>query len=242
MCVHLNLSEGMKRKVLYIEDEPFLGKIVKETLENQDFEVLWKTSGIGILQEIRIFAPEICILDIMLPDVDGYELCRQVKHRFPVLPVIFLTAKTETSDLVKGFEAGGTDYMKKPFSIEELIARIHNQFHLAEGKNRGAGIPAEELALGRYLFFPARCELCSPSRTIKLSQRDMQVLSMLTDRINRVTDRKTMLVSIWGDDSFFNSRTLDVYIRKLRNYLSEDPRIEIVTMKSKGYLFLVPEK
>jgi DNA-binding response OmpR family regulator len=231
----------MKRKVLYVEDEPFLGKIVKETLESQQFDVLWKTTGINILQEIKLFSPEICVLDIMLPDVDGYELCRQVKHRFPLLPVIFLTAKTETADLVKGFDAGGTDYMRKPFSIEELIVRIRNQFQLMEGKPGNKDI-LEEIVLGRYRLFPERCELLTPSKTIKLSFRDIQVLSMLASRVNQVVDRKTMLTTIWGDDSFFNSRTLDVYIRKIRNYFLEDHRIEIVTMKGKGYLFLVPER
>ena len=229
-------------KVLYIEDEPFLGKIVKETLENQGFRVLWKMNGKDILHEVRSFEPDICVLDIMLPDVDGYQLCRQVRNRFPLIPVIFLTAKTETADLVRGFEAGGTDYMRKPFSIEELIVRIHNQFQLAEGKISGINGHTEEISLGRYIFFPHRCELHSPSLTIKLSLRDMQVLSMLASHTNRVVDRKTMLISIWGDDSFFNSRTLDVYIRKIRNYFSEDPGIEIVTMKGKGYLFLVPGK
>ena len=231
----------MRRKVLYVEDEPFLGKIVKETLENQDFEVLWKTTGINILQEIRNFAPQICVLDIMLPDMDGYLLCRQIKHRFPLLPVIFLTAKTETADLVRGFEAGGTDYIRKPFSIEELIVRMHNQFQLAEGKVSGTPVHKDEIPIGRYIFFPDRCELLTPTRLIKLSLRDMQVLSMLANHMNMVIDRKTILISVWGDDSFFNSRTLDVYIRKIRKYFSEDQRIEIVTMKGRGYLFLVPE-
>ncbi len=241
MHLYIKVSKRMKRKVVYVEDEPFLGKIVKETLENQNFEVLWKTTGINILQEIKGFQPDICVLDIMLPDIDGYLLCRQIKYRYPSLPVIFLTAKTETADLVRGFEAGGTDYMRKPFSIEELIVRMNNQFQLMEGKP-GMNAQGEEIRLGNYLFIPDRCELLSPSRTIKLSMRDIQVLSMLASHTNRVVDRKTMLVSIWGDDSFFNSRTLDVYIRKIRNYFAEDNRIEIVTMKGKGYLFLLPEK
>ncbi|HSN49935.1 MAG TPA: response regulator transcription factor [Bacteroidales bacterium] len=232
----------MKRKVLYVEDEPFLGKIVRETLENQNFEVLWKTTGINIVQDVRSFSPGICVLDIMLPDVDGYQLCRQIKQRYPTLPVIFLTAKTETADLVKGFEAGGTDYMRKPFSIEELIVRIHNQFQRMEGKSIGPEGISDEITFGMYHFHPGRCELVTPSVTVKLSLREMQVISLFTNHINRVVDRKMMLISIWGDDSFFNSRTLDVYIRKLRNYFSEDKRIEIVTMKGKGYLFLVPEK
>jgi DNA-binding response OmpR family regulator len=110
-----------------------------------------------------------------------------------------------------------------------------------EGKPGNKDI-LEEIVLGRYRLFPERCELLTPSKTIKLSFRDIQVLSMLASRVNQVVDRKTMLTTIWGDDSFFNSRTLDVYIRKIRNYFLEDHRIEIVTMKGKGYLFLVPER
>jgi len=228
-------------KVLYIEDEPFLGKIVKETLENQGFRVLWKMNGKDILHEVRSFEPDICVLDIMLPDIDGYQLCRQVRNRFPTIPVIFLTAKTETSDLVKGFEAGGTDYMRKPFSIGELIVRIHNQLTLASDKSTGIRKITEEIALGTYIFLADRCELITPTRTIRLSHRDMEVISMLANHARQVVDRKTMLKTIWGDDSFFNSRTLDVYIRKIRGYFSEDNRIEIITMKGKGYLFLAPD-
>jgi len=229
----------MKYKLLYIEDEPFLGKIVKETLENQGFEVAWKTDGAKVIDSFRTFSPDICLLDIMLPNVDGYTLCRQIKTRFPNLPIIFLTAKVETADLVKGFEAGGTDYIRKPFSIEELIVRIHNQLQLMAGKPILQADTTEEIQLGKYRFIPGRCELQTPLETIKLSLRDMQVLAMLASHKNRIVDRKNLLISVWGDDSFFNSRTLDVYIRKLRNYFALDSNIEIITMKGKGYLFLV---
>jgi DNA-binding response OmpR family regulator len=229
----------MKYKVLYIEDEPFLGRIVKETLDSQDFEVLWKTDGHDLLTAAKTFSPDICVLDIMLPDVDGYQLCRQLRNRFPAIPVIFLTAKTETVDLVKGFEAGGTDYMRKPFSIEELMVRIRNQVRLMDSRIQTDTGGAEQIELGSYLFLPNRSELKSGERCIKLSMRDTQVLAFLCERINRVSDRREMLMTIWGDDSFFNSRTLDVYIRKIRNYLSDDPGIELVTLKGKGYLFLI---
>lgn len=229
----------MKQRVLYIEDEPFLGRIVMETLVSQNFEVLWKMDGHNLLTDARTFSPDICVLDIMLPDVDGYQLCRQLRNRFPAIPVIFLTAKTETADLVKGFEAGGTDYMRKPFSIEELMIRIRNQIMLMEGKVPAVTDPEDQIELGIYLFQPGRSELNSPDRCIKLSMRDTQVLSFLCEHINKVADRREMLMTIWGDDSFFNSRTLDVYIRKIRNYLSGDPNLELVTMKGKGYLFLV---
>jgi len=230
----------VKRKVFYIEDEPFLGKIVKDTLENQDFEVLWETDGGKVMQHFESYTPDICVLDIMLPNIDGYSLCRQIRSIFPNMPVIFLTAKVETTDLINGFESGGTDYIRKPFSIEELIVRINNQLQIVSGTSPNTTDSDREIILGKYTFFPGRYELKSVTKTIKLSQRDMQVLNILASNKNQVVNRKDILISIWGDDSFFNSRTLDVYIRKLRDYLKEDTSIEIVTLKGKGYLFTVP--
>lgn len=227
------------RKVLYVEDEPFLGKIVSETLENLSFEVRWETDGSKVMDHFNNFAPEICILDIMLPNVDGYDLCRQISNLYPSMPIIFLTAKVETPDLVKGFESGGTDYIRKPFSLEELVIRINNQLRLKSGSEK-TPVNTGEIKLGNYIFYPNRYELRTPSELIKLSQRDMQILSLLVSNINRVTDRKHLLMTIWGDDSFFNSRNLDVYIRKLREYFKEDSSIQIQTLKAKGYLFLVP--
>jgi DNA-binding response OmpR family regulator len=229
----------MKTKILYIEDEPYLGRIVKETLDNQGFEVVWETDGAKVMNRLRNFSPDVCVLDIMLPNVDGYELCRQIKSLNPTLPVIFLTAKTETSDLVRGFEAGGTDYIRKPFSIEEVIVRIENQFALANSNGEASIAQAEEIRLGLYTYHPFRYELVSPEGTLRLSQRESEVLSQLATSVNRVIERKHLLMSVWGDDSYFNSRNLDVYIRKIREYFKHDPNIRIQTLKGKGYLFLV---
>lgn len=230
---------SMKIKLLYIEDEKHLGKIVKETLENQGYEVVWETDGARVLKHFQVFEPHICVLDIMLPNVDGYDLCRQIKAMKPNLPVIFLTAKTETADLVRGFEAGGTDYIRKPFSIEELIVRLQNQLNLNVGQNNSSESLREEISLGSFTYFPQRYELSSPESIRTLSQRESEVLSQLATSVNRVIDRKQLLLSVWGDDSFFNSRNLDVYIRKLREYFKQDPNIRIQTLKGKGYLFLV---
>ena len=230
----------MKRKILYVEDEPFLGKIVRETLENLDFEVKWETDGKMVMNHFSSFNPDICILDIMLPNIDGYSLCREISRIFPQMPIIFLTARVETSDLIKGFESGGTDYIRKPFSLEELVVRINNQLRINSGVPGKAPKIMEEIKVGRYRFYPQRYELHSPYSVIKLSQRDMQVLSQLVSNMNRVIDRKNLLLAVWGDDSFFNSRNLDVYVRKLRQYFKEDPTIQIQTLKAKGYLFLVP--
>jgi DNA-binding response OmpR family regulator len=226
----------MMTKVLYIEDEPFLGRIVCETLQQQGFEVQLVADGALVLKALLTFKPDICVLDIMLPNVDGYTLCREIKLKKPALPVIFLTARSETADLVRGFEAGGTDYIKKPFSMEELIVRINNQLSLTASKRNST---EQDVEFGKYRLSASRYELISPSATLKLSAREMEILSILTANTNRVIERHDLLMQVWGDDSFFNSRTLDVYVRKLREMFSDDPGIELVTLKGKGYLFLV---
>jgi DNA-binding response OmpR family regulator len=231
----------MKRRILYVEDEPFLGKIVTETLEKLDFEVRWETDGKLVMNHFNNFTPDICILDIMLPNTDGYSLCREISRIYPDIPIIFLTAKVETADLIKGFESGGTDYIRKPFSIEELTVRIINQLRLKSGVHGQSSSEQDCVQIGKYTFNPRRYELKSPTSVIKLSQREMEVLRQLISGMNRIVDRKNLLMTIWGDDSFFNSRNLDVYIRKLRQYFREDESILIQTLKGKGYLFLVPQ-
>lgn len=225
-------------RILYIEDEPYLAKIVLETLGKQGFDVVLVSDGARVMQQLTTFIPDVCVLDIMLPNIDGYTLCSMIRKRLPGVPVIFLTARTETADLVKGFEAGGTDYIRKPFSMEELIVRIQNQLSLTQGGDNSVTM-RQEFILGKCRYYPGRYELVTPDMTIKLSQRELEVLNLLAVHTNRVVDRRHMLLTIWGDDSFFNSRNLDVYIRKLRNYFAGDPGIEIVTLKGKGYLFLL---
>lgn len=228
----------MKIKVLYVEDEVHLGKIVSETLEKQGFEVFWEKDGTLVMNSFKNFTPDVCVLDIMLPGSDGYTLSNRIHHFFPELPIIFLTAKVETADLVKGFESGGSDYIKKPFSIEELIARIRNQYRIRNGSDREEIQEDEEINLGKFIFRPGRYELVTPSETIRLSEKEMQILRLLLMNRNRLTDRKKILMTVWGDDSFFNSRNLDVYIRKIRNLLREDKKLEIQTIKGMGHLLL----
>jgi DNA-binding response OmpR family regulator len=229
----------MKKKILYVEDEPFLGKIVKESLELKGYDVLWKEDGKTVLTALQAYQPDICVLDVMLPHVDGFTLGTEIRKLHPRLPVIFLTAKTQTEDLVKGFASGGTDYLRKPFSVEELVLRINNQLALAEGLSAVSVPGTDEVVLRDFRFLPGRFELVRGSKVIKLSNRESQVLAMLVSHQNKTVDRRELLLEVWGDDSFFNSRTLDVYIRKLREYLAEDPAIEIITLKGKGYHFVV---
>ena len=221
-------------KILYVEDEPFLGKIVKESLESRDFEVQLVTDGQLVMGAFDKFQPDICVLDVMLPNRDGFSIGKEIREKNNALPIIYLTAKNQTADVVKGFDSGGNDYVRKPFSVEELIVRIHNLLQLAKGGKTKAH-RTEEIKLGRYIFYPKKQLLLLENNRRQLSHREAQLLSLLTDTPNTAVARKYILNEIWGNDSFFNSRNLDVYIRKLRNYLSEDESVQIITLKGVGY-------
>ncbi len=243
MCFypHFLISKpvSMKKKVLYIEDEPYLARIVKDTLELKGYEVMHKKDGNRILESVSSFAPDICLLDVMLPNIDGFTLANHIRNINPNLPVIFLTAKTQTEDLVRGFSSGGTDYLKKPFSMEELIVRMENQLKIMNRDASALQSLPEEVPLKGFKFYPGRFELHTPTAVIKLSNRESQILGVLCAHTNSAIDRRELLHIVWGDDSFFNSRNLDVYIRKLRGYFKGAEGIEIVTLKGQGYHFVV---
>lgn len=226
-----------KTKILYVEDEPFLGRIVKESLESRDFDVIMITDGKYAVQEFKASQPDICVLDVMLPSKDGYSIAREIRAVNGDMPIIFVTAKTQTDDLLKGFESGGNDYIRKPFSMEELIVRVNNLLQLK--KNVKQTPLRESFAIGKFEFVPLRYELRAGEVVKKLSHRESTLLQMLAENKNATTQRKDILLKLWGDDSFFNSRNLDVYITKLRDYLKEDPSIEIITIKGIGYHFAV---
>ncbi len=224
-----------KIKILYVEDEPFLGRIVKESLESRDFEVAMVTDGQQALSVFERDRPDICVLDVMLPSKDGYAIAKEIKQVNPDVPIIFVTAKNQTEDVLKGFEVGGNDYLRKPFSMEELIVRVTNLLNLSQ--KSGKALP-ENIALGKFEFSPLRYELKNGDSVKKLSHREASLLQMLTENRNATVQRKDILMKLWGDDSFFNSRNLDVYITKLRDYLKDDPSIEIITIKGIGYHFV----
>jgi DNA-binding response OmpR family regulator len=225
-----------KIKILYVEDEPFLGRIVKESLESRDFDVSMVADGKDVIENFKKFHPAICVLDVMLPGQDGYSLAQAIRKIDDTIPIIFVTAKTQTEDLIKGFEVGGNDYLRKPFSMEELIVRINNLLKLAK-KDRSAS--SEIVSIGKFEFTPNRYELRQGEHVRKLSHREAVLLQVLSENKNIIVTRKDVLMRVWGDDSIFNSRNLDVYITKLRDFLKEDPSVEIITIKGIGYHFVV---
>src|SRR3954469_9769246 len=166
------------KKVLYIEDEPYLARIVKDTLELRGYEVLHRKDGARIMYQVNSFNPDICLLDVILPDVDGFTLANHIRNLNPQLPIIFLTSKTQPNDIVKGFSSGGTDYLKKPFSMEELIVRMENQLKIMNRDTSALQSLPDEVALKQYKFYPGRFELHTPTKIIKLSHRESQILGM----------------------------------------------------------------
>ncbi|RMG83885.1 MAG: DNA-binding response regulator [Bacteroidetes bacterium] len=227
-----------KTRILYVEDEPYLAKIVKESLETRGFEVLWVNDGQAALPAFRSFQPDICVLDVMLPHKDGFTLGAEIRALQAGMPIIFLTAKNQTADVLKGFRSGGNDYVRKPFSLEELIARIQNILRLRQHAAPGE-VPDAPIHIGQYIFHPKKLELIRAGQSRKLSHRETQLLKILSAHRNRAVQRKDILKAVWGDDSFFNSRNLDVYITKLRDYLKDDPKVQIITLKGVGYHFVV---
>ena len=230
-------------KVLYVEDEPFLARIVQESLESRGFSVMLISDGAQALEAFQTIKPDICVLDVMLPYKDGFSLAAEIKSTDPAMPIIFLTAKVQTEDLLKGFASGGNDYLRKPFSMEELIVRINNLLKItSKGSQPAPPAGPRKLTLGKFAFFPELMELHFGDQIKKLSQRETRLLELLTAERTRPVLRKDILLDVWGDDSFYNSRNLDVYISKLRDYFSEDSSIEIVTKKGVGYHFIIRQQ
>ncbi|HMV09925.1 MAG TPA: response regulator transcription factor [Cyclobacteriaceae bacterium] len=220
--------------ILLIEDEFTLGEIVKESLESRQFTVIQCESGRIGLQKFFETKPSLVILDVMLPDADGFELARQIRQTNKEVAILFLTAKSLPQHVVEGFESGGNDYLKKPFSLEELIVRIkvllsRDRLLIDESEL------SDVLEIGEYKFFPQRQLLQYQSETKKLSSREAELLKLLYFSRNRVIERKTILLKLWNDDHIFNSRSLDVFITKLRKYLSQDRQVQIINYRGTGY-------
>jgi DNA-binding response OmpR family regulator len=224
-------------KILYAEDELFLGKIVKESLETRSFEVSMEADGAKVLALFKKADPDICVLDVMLPNKSGFEIASEIRKISDDIPIIFLTAKTQTEDVVQGFKLGANDYIRKPFSMEELIVRIENL--LRTRKETPNVIQQEVIQLGKYQYNLNRQVLTNEKDERKLSFRESELLKYLWSNKEKVMDRRDILNLLWGNDSFFNSRNLDVYITKLRGYLKDDPNLEIITIKGIGYRFVI---
>lgn len=223
--------------ILLAEDELVLGKLIKEALERKSFEVVWARNGQEAYDLYCAHRPDLCVLDIMMPVINGFVVASNIRALSKDVPILFLTARSETDDVIRGFEAGGNDYMKKPFSLEEFQLRVQellrrNQQPATSGNST---VSIENFVLGIYQFSPVSQVLKCDKETIKLSFKESELLNALISYKNSLMPRKEILLQLWGDDSFFHSRTMDVYIGKLRRYLKHDANLSIVNIRGFGF-------
>jgi len=217
--------------ILLAEDEPSLGQIIKESLETRTFKVYLAENGEEAYKIYKRETIDVLVLDVMMPIKDGFTLAREIRLENDTIPIIFLTAKSQTKDVVEGFSIGGNDYLKKPFSMEELIVRINNLLNRSKVQKT---ITLSEI--GNYNFdFPKQTLQYLSEEKLKLTHREAHLLHHLLQNKNQVLDRSKVLKELWGDDDFFNARSMDVFITKLRKKLKKDENIQIVNVRGFGY-------
>mgnify|MGYP000546874327 CR=1 FL=1 len=222
---------AVKTKILLAEDEPSLGLIIKESLETRGYHIVHCRDGKEAAESYYKEKPELLILDVMMPKKDGFTLAREVRMQDAHTPIIFLTAKSQTRDVVEGFSTGGNDYLKKPFSMEELIVRIENLLNKKKNLTINGAVQ-----IGNYLFdFKKQTLKYKKEEKQSLTHREANLLFHLNNNKNSVLDRSIILKKLWGDDDFFNARSMDVFITKLRKKLKKDPNIQILNVRGYGY-------
>lgn len=236
-----------KIHVLLVEDEETLAMIIKDTLEGQNFIIHTAGDGEEGLRRFFELRPDVLVADVMMPRMDGFEMVRRIRQTDKRTPVLFLTARSAINDVVEGFELGANDYLKKPFGMQELIIRIKALVGKAFSFSEAAAPVVTDYEIGDYRFnsVTQRLKYVGPAlpthgeREVELSHRESEILKRLCENRNQVVNTQNVLLDLWGDDSFFNSRSLHVFITKLRHKLSLDERIRIVNVRGIGYKLII---
>ncbi len=228
-----------KHKILLCEDDPNLGLVLKNFLELNDFDVILERDGRLGLAAFQREKFELCLLDVMMPKMDGFMLAEEIRNTNPDVPLFFLSAKSMKEDQIKGYKLGADDYITKPFDSEVLLFKIKAILKRNEEQNKE--IANVEYDLGKYHFIPKLRELSIDGNKTTLSPKENELLKMLSEYKNDLLQRDLALKKIWGNDNYFNGRSMDVYIAKLRKYLKEDPMVEIVNIHGNGFRLLVKE-
>lgn len=231
--------EEKKYRILLCEDDTNLGSVLKNYLELNDYDVDLERDGRLGLAAFQRFKPDICLLDVMMPNMDGFTLAEEIRDIDPDVPLFFLSAKTMKDDIIQGYKLGADDYITKPFDSDVLMLKIkailkRNEELIKESENM-------EFQLGKYHFNPKlRLLNFEGQKGITLSPKENELLRMLAENKNDLMPREKALKKIWGSDTYFNGRSMDVYIAKLRKYLKEDGNIEIVNIHGNGFRLIVP--
>ncbi len=222
----------VKIKILLAEDDENLGTLLREYLIAKSYECDWFSNGERAYKSYIKNHYDLCILDIMMPVKDGYTLAKEIRMTNTEIPIIFLTAKSLKEDVIEGFKAGGDDYITKPFSMEELIFRIEAIIRRAKKELIS---PQAEYKIGKYVFNSDKQILKLGNSEQNLTTKESELLKLLCNNKNMVLERNFALKTIWIDDNYFNARSMDVYIAKLRKYLKDDPSVQILNIHGKGF-------
>jgi two-component system, OmpR family, response regulator len=225
-----------KIKVLLAEDDENLGSLLREYLQAKSFDTHWVTDGDKAFKNFEKNKYDICILDIMMPVKDGFTLAKEIRMLNREVPIIFLTAKSMKEDVFEGFSIGADDYITKPFSMEELLYRMQAVLRRTKGD---VNKKQEIYNVGKYRFDTNKHLLIFEDKEQKLTTKESELLRLLCNNANQVLERNFALRTIWIDDNYFNARSMDVYITKLRKYLKEDPSIEIMNIHGTGYKLIM---
>lgn len=220
-------------KILYVEDDQNLGYVTKDSLQEEGFEIMHFSDGKEALKNFKKDKFDLCLLDVMLPELDGFSLAEKIRDQNQQIPIIFLTAKTMQEDKIAGLKIGGDDYMTKPFSIEELVLRI--KVFLKRGKLTISDEEQNEYEIGEFTFRANELQLQLDEELRKLTHREAEVLKYLADRMNSVVKREEILTEIWGRDDYFLGRSLDVFITRLRKMLSDSEQVKIENIHGVGF-------
>lgn len=226
-------------KILLVEDDDSLGYLLSEYLKIKGFDVLWAQTGEKALDLIEVHAYDMVILDVMLPDIDGFTLAKKLKADYPRLPFIFLTARSLKIDVLKGFSLGAVDYLKKPIDEEELVARIQallSRLHPVEQVSQSQDA---EHKIGKYTFNSKNQELFFEDTVIALTVRENELLLYLLQNKNSLCSHKDILNLLWGKNDYFNRKSLNVFISHLRKYLSQDSEVKIENMHKRGFILRI---
>ena len=220
-------------KIILAEDDSNLGILLKNYLNAKEYETSLFINGTLALKEFNSEHYDLCILDIMMPEMDGLTLAKEVRKINPSIPIIFLTAKNQKEDVLEGFRSGADDYITKPFSMEELLYRI--QAILKRSKGVVSFRKEDHYVIGHYTFDPLKQLLTIGGQQTKLTTKESELLELLCRHGNEVLERNFALKSIWIDDNYFNARSMDVYITRLRKYLKKDPSVKVLNVHGRGY-------
>lgn len=219
-------------KILIVEDEKMLAEILSDTLSDRNFDVRLAYDGIHALEAIKKEPFDVIVSDVMMPNLDGYSLAKKLRNEGCNTPILFLTALSATEDVVKGFETGGNDFLKKPFAIDELIVRVK----ALAGRAEVMDAQETSYVIGEYEFNPSSKELTIRGEQTTLAAREAAVLVRLCRKRGHVVEASELLKELWDDDNYFNLRSLNVYITRLRNHLKADPTVEIESVRGVGYM------